>query len=162
MPRSVGRPSTGCDQICFPVAASRATMEFSLPSRYITPSTTSGLKPNLPLDPGTTHGKSASAPARRIPSRRDIRLFLGQLRAGRGIGVEVAEHVLHGRQYMLRPHGICVERGGVAERREVGAALPVGFDPGQSVILIGPRAFGAETSGGGHIRPLDIEAEQYV
>src|SRR5437870_2323939 len=53
MPRLVGVPPTiGCDQICFPVVASRARMAGPSPITYMTSSTISGLNGNL-LRPGT-------------------------------------------------------------------------------------------------------------
>ena len=49
MPRLPGVPSsTTCAQSRLPVTASAATMAFEGPSRYITPSTTIGLKPKFP------------------------------------------------------------------------------------------------------------------
>src|SRR5271163_342120 len=60
-------------------------------------------------------------------------LLLTQLRAGRCVGVEISENILYCGQYVLRPHRIGIEVGGVSERGEVGSAFAVSPDPGQAV-----------------------------
>src|SRR5260370_33504519 len=61
MPRLVGVPSTGCDQICFPVVASSATKAGPSPIAYMTPSPTSGLNGNLLPRPGTRWVQASSS-----------------------------------------------------------------------------------------------------
>ena len=85
-----------------------------------------------------------------------------ELRARRGIRIQVAEDVLNCREQMLGPPRIGIEDVRVAERREVGAALSVGLDPGEAVVLIRPRALGAQPVSSRAIRLLDIDAQENV